>query len=52
VSKGVEFRVCNNTLVSRKIAKEQVIMEAKIVPSGVAEVSNLQAKERYAYLKP
>jgi hypothetical protein len=27
-------------------------MEAKIVPSGVAEVSNLQAKERYAYLKP
>ncbi|MEY4063693.1 MAG: hypothetical protein RIT09_1486 [Pseudomonadota bacterium] len=52
VSKGVEFRVCNNTLVSRKIPKEQVIMEAKIVPSGVAEVSNLQAKERYAYLKP
>jgi intracellular sulfur oxidation DsrE/DsrF family protein len=52
VSKGVEFRVCNNTLVSRKIAKEQVIMEAKIIPSGVAEVSNLQAKERYAYLKP
>ena len=52
VSKGVEFRVCNNTLVSRKIAKEQVILEAKIVPSGVAEVSNLQAKERYAYLKP
>lgn len=52
VSKGVEFRVCNNTLVSRKIAKEQVVMEAKIVPSGVAEVANLQAKERYVYLKP
>jgi intracellular sulfur oxidation DsrE/DsrF family protein len=51
-SRGVEFRVCNNTLVSRKIAKEQVVMEAKIVPSGVAEVANLQAKERYVYLKP
>ena len=51
-SRGVEFRVCNNTLVSRKIPKEQVVMEAKIIPSGVAEVANLQAKERYVYLKP
>ena len=51
-SRGVEFRVCNNTLTSRKIEKEQVVMEAKIVPSGVAEVANLQAKERYVYLRP
>ncbi len=51
-SRGVEFRVCNNTLTSRKIAKEQVVMEAKIVPSGVAEVANLRAKERYVYLRP
>ncbi|TXI09790.1 MAG: hypothetical protein E6Q68_09520 [Polynucleobacter sp.] len=51
-SRGVEFRVCNNTLNSRKIPKEQVVMEAKIVPSGVAEVANLQATEKYVYLKP
>jgi intracellular sulfur oxidation DsrE/DsrF family protein len=51
-SRGVEFRVCNNTLNSRKIPKEQVVMEAKIVPSGVAEVANLQANEKYVYLKP
>lgn len=50
--RGVEFRVCNNTLVSRKIPKERVAMEAKIVPSGVAEVANLQAKEGYVYLRP
>lgn len=50
--RGVEFRVCNNTLVSRNIAKEKVAMEAKIVPSGVAEVANLQAKEGYVYLHP
>lgn len=50
--RGVEFRVCNNTLVSRNIAKEKVAMEAKIVPSGVAEVANLQAKEGYVYLRP
>ncbi len=51
-SRGVEFRVCNNTLNSRKISKEQVVMEAKVVPSGVAEVANLQANEKYVYLKP
>ncbi len=50
--RGVEFRVCNNTLVSRKIAADRVAMEAKVVPSGVAEVTRLQAREGFAYLKP
>jgi intracellular sulfur oxidation DsrE/DsrF family protein len=52
VSKGVEFRVCNITLTSRNIDPKQVIDEAKIVPSGVAEVSRLQFREGYAYIKP
>jgi len=51
-SKGVQFRVCNNTLVSRNIDPNKVSMDAKIVPSGVAEVARLQAKEGYVYLKP
>jgi len=51
-AKGIEFRVCNFTLQSRNIDKSKVIAEAKIVPSGVAEVSKLQAKEGYAYLRP
>ena len=50
--KGVQFRVCNNTLEVRQIAPSKVVMEAKIVPSGVAEVAQLQAKEGFAYLKP
>ena len=50
--KGVEFRVCNFTLASRKIDPKTVIPEAKIVPSGVAEVARLQAREGYVYLKP
>ena len=29
-----------------------MIMEAKVVPSGVAEIGKLQAKEGYVYLKP
>lgn len=51
-AKGVEFRVCNNTLVSRKIPTEKLMMEAKIVPSGVAEVARLQAREGFVYLRP
>ena len=50
--KGVQFRVCNNTLTSRNIDANKVSMEAKIVPSGVAEVARLQAKEGHVYLKP
>ena len=50
--KGVQFRVCNNTLTSRNIDANKVSMEAKIVPSGVSEVARLQAKEGYVYLKP
>jgi intracellular sulfur oxidation DsrE/DsrF family protein len=51
-AKGVEFRVCNNTLKGRKIDPATVVPEASIVPSGVAEIARLQAKEGYVYLKP
>jgi len=50
--KGVEFRVSNNTLTSRNISPDKVAMEAKIVPSGVAEVAKLQAREGFVYLRP
>ena len=51
-SQGVEFYVCRNTLTFRKIPENKVILEAKVVPSGVAEIARLQAKEGYVYLKP
>jgi intracellular sulfur oxidation DsrE/DsrF family protein len=50
--KGLEFRVCNNTLVSRKISTAKLLMETKVLPSGVAEVANLQANEKFVYLRP
>jgi intracellular sulfur oxidation DsrE/DsrF family protein len=28
------------------------MMDAQVVPSGVAEIGRLQAKEGYVYLKP
>jgi uncharacterized protein len=51
-SKGVEFRLCNNTLVTRKIDKSKVIPEVTIVPSGVAEAARLQAREGFVYIRP
>ena len=51
-AKGVQFRVCNNTLQTRNIDPSTVLLEAKIVASGVAEVARLQAKQGYVYLKP
>ena len=51
-AKGVDFRVCNNTLKARKLEASAVIQEANIVPSGVAEIGKLQAQEGFVYLKP
>jgi intracellular sulfur oxidation DsrE/DsrF family protein len=50
--KGVEFRVCEITLKSRNLKKEQFISSVKYVPSGVAEVAKLQSREGFSYVKP
>jgi hypothetical protein len=51
-ARGVEFRVCNNTLSAHNIPVSDVLPQAKIVPSGVVEVARLQAREGYVYLRP
>jgi len=50
--RGVKFDVCEITLRSRKLTRDQFIDYASFVPSGVAEVTRLQQREGYAYLKP
>ncbi len=52
VEKGVEFRVCAETLAARNIAREDVLDAAIIIPSGITEIVRLQGQEGYAYLKP
>jgi intracellular sulfur oxidation DsrE/DsrF family protein len=49
---GVQFDVCEITLRNRKLDKKQFIADVKYVPSGVAEITRLQQREGYAYLKP
>jgi intracellular sulfur oxidation DsrE/DsrF family protein len=50
--RGVRFEVCEITLRNRKLAKDQFIADTTYVRSGVAEVTRLQQREGYAYLKP
>lgn len=49
---GVQFEICQITLRNRKLEKNQFISEATYVPSGVAEITRLQQREGYAYLRP
>lgn len=51
-ARGVRFEVCEITLASRKLRKDQFSMDADFTPSGVARIGQLQSRERYAYIKP
>jgi intracellular sulfur oxidation DsrE/DsrF family protein len=48
----VQFRVCDITLRERNLRHDQFLPEARFVPSGVAEITRLQQREGFAYLRP
>jgi hypothetical protein len=50
--KGIQFDVCEITLRNRKLRRDQFIPEVTFVPSGVAEITRLQQREGFAYLRP
>lgn len=53
-NQGVAFNVCANTVKGRKVDQENDLYDVNasdIVPSGVAELSHLQA-QGYTYIKP
>ncbi len=51
-NRGVQFDICDITLRNRKLVRSRFIPEASFVPSGVAEITRLQQREGYAYLRP
>ena len=51
-AEGVEFRICRNSMESRKVDPARVLPQITIVPSGIAEIARLQAREGHAYVKP
>ena len=50
-AKGVEFKVCNNTLKARNVTADVVSREAVVVPGAVNEILRLQTREGYAYFQ-
>jgi uncharacterized protein len=46
------FEVCEITLKNRNLKRDQFVMEANFTPSGVVRIAELQAKEKFAYIKP
>lgn len=51
-AQGVQFRLCRNTLTAHDVPLSAALPEATLVPSGVAEIARLQAKEGFVYLRP
>lgn len=51
-ARGVSFEVCEITLTSRNLKKDQFNLDATFTPSGVARIGQLQSREKYAYIKP
>lgn len=51
-SRGVNFEVCEITLKNRNLKRDQFILDVEFTPSGVARITQLQNKDRYAYIKP
>ncbi len=50
-NRGVKFEICANTIRGKKIDKKKINLNAKITPSGVARVIDLQ-QQGYLYVKP
>ena len=48
--KGVRFVVCENTLKSQKVTKDQLIQEVEYVPVGIAEIVEKQ-EQGWTYIK-
>jgi uncharacterized protein len=51
-ARGVRFEVCEITLTNRNLKRDQFILDAEFIPSGVVRLTELQTKQRYAYIKP
>jgi intracellular sulfur oxidation DsrE/DsrF family protein len=51
-AKGVEFRICRNSMNALKLTQKDLIDKVSVVPSGVAEIARLQAREGFVYIHP
>lgn len=48
--RGVRFVACENSMINRKVAKEDVVLESEFVKAGIVEIVDKQSKG-WAYIK-
>ena len=48
---GIRIFACENTLSSYNLTTEDLAFGIESVPSGIAEISRLQVRKRWAYIK-
>lgn len=51
-ARGVRFEVCENTMASRHLTKDRFLLEADYTPIGMLELTRLQTRQHFAYIKP
>ena len=51
-SRGVHFEVCELTMRSRNLTKDDFSLDAEFTPSGVVRLAQLQSRMKFAYIKP
>ena len=49
-SKGVQFMACENTLIDRKMTKDQIVPESGFVPVGLLEIVTKQ-EQGWSYVR-
>ncbi len=50
--RGVRFEACANSMATLHIKASQLDEGVHVVPSGMAEIARLEAREGYVYLRP
>lgn len=51
-ARGVIFQVCELTMKLRGIDTSRFMLETQFTPSGVLQITRLQTREGFAYIKP
>ncbi|WP_266079049.1 DsrE family protein [Haladaptatus caseinilyticus] len=51
VKQGVRFKACRNSMDAFNFSKTDLLKGVETVPAGVGELTKLQARKEYAYIK-
>ena len=52
LDRGIRIEACHNTMLTLHIKASQLDPGIHVVPSGMAEIARLEAREGYVYIRP